>query len=92
MDKGTLINYGAPIDLLNDESTILHDLVYSLDKSESSKLTEMASQAQKRNAKNQALDIDIKSSNKFMDIPLTENEEVVLSDNEEKEAFLTEKC
>lgn len=92
MDKGTLINYGAPIDLLNDESTILHDLVYSLDKSESSKLTEIASQAQKRNAKNQALDIDIKSSNKFMDIPLTENEEALLFNNEEKEAFLTEKC
>ncbi|CAF0703150.1 unnamed protein product [Brachionus calyciflorus] len=40
--KGHIQSFGRPYDLINDEETILHDLVYSLDKQERDKLIEMA--------------------------------------------------
>ena len=42
MSQGRIENFGRPYDLIKDESTILHDLVYTLEKAEREKLIEMA--------------------------------------------------
>ena len=45
MNQGRVVNFGRPYELIQDESTILHDLVFSLDKQEREKLVEMAKKA-----------------------------------------------
>ena len=45
LSKGKLENFGRPIDLINDESSILHDLVFSLEKSERDSLIKSAEKA-----------------------------------------------
>ena len=42
MSKGKIENFGRPIDLIKDESSILHELVYSLPPKEIKKLVEIA--------------------------------------------------
>ena len=42
MSKGKLENFGRPIDLINDESSILHELINSLDNSERNHLINIA--------------------------------------------------
>ena len=45
LNKGKLENFGSPYDLINDDSTILHNLIKSLSKTEAEKLTELAKNA-----------------------------------------------
>ncbi|CAF0703154.1 unnamed protein product [Brachionus calyciflorus] len=45
LSQGKVQNFGRPYELIEDESTILHDLVFSLDKQERDKLIEMAKKA-----------------------------------------------
>nr|APD26522.1 ATP-binding cassette transporter subfamily C member 4 X4 protein [Brachionus koreanus] len=49
LSQGRVVNFGRPYELIEDETTILHDLVFSLDKQERDKLVEMA----KKSFKNQ---------------------------------------
>ncbi len=42
LSQGKIENFGRPYDLLKDRRTILHSLVFSLDKSEREKLIEAA--------------------------------------------------
>ena len=42
LSKGKLENFGRPIDLINDESSILHELINSLDNSERNHLINIA--------------------------------------------------
>ena len=95
MDKGRLINYGTPHELLNNKSTILYDLVNSLENSECKKLTELAHEAHTKNNDNKSLvggDHAITGFKEFTEIPFSENEEYILFNSEEKDAFLTKRC
>ena len=49
LNKGKIENFGVPIDLINDESTILFNLIQSLDKAEQEKLIEIAKESALRN-------------------------------------------
>ena len=91
MDEGRLIDFGKPIDLINDKSTILHDLVNSLDKNEASKLTQIARLAGQKMNDSEVLEKD----EFFVDISLVgdENDKShILFSDEEKEAFLSRKA
>jgi hypothetical protein len=90
LNKGKLENFGRPFELLNDEKTILYDLVYSLDKSESLKLAEMAKIAYNKNKNTEVLNkYDI---NKETD---SNNENAQISQvyigfiNDENESFIS---
>ena len=48
MDKGELINFGSPCDLLQDQTSVLFSLVNSLEPSEAKKLTELAKMTNKK--------------------------------------------
>nr|QNH67887.1 ATP-binding cassette transporter subfamily C member 4 X4 [Brachionus rotundiformis] len=49
LSQGRVVNFGRPYELIEDDTTILHDLVFSLDKQERDKLVDMA----KKSFKNQ---------------------------------------
>jgi hypothetical protein len=74
--------------LLKDEKSILHELVYSLEKSEIEKLVEMARLAYK-NTETQ-LPLVRKDSSKKFDSKTneTDNDLVIKFSNNEKESFL----
>ena len=87
MDKGRLIDYASPYELLNDRQTILFDLVNNLDRGETLKLVELAHEAYLKRG-NSPLQ---KVPEEFFEVPLSDGEEEVpsvLFRSEEKEAFL----
>lgn len=89
MDKGKIESFGAPIDLLNNEKTILHDLVYSLDKTEKNKLIEIAQKSSMgKNTSNAVKTQHDENSEISVDITLSEANDYDVAINDEKQAFL----
>jgi hypothetical protein len=42
LSKGRIESFGRPIDLIQDQTSIFHELIYSLDPSESKRLIKIA--------------------------------------------------
>lgn len=95
MDKGNVESVGRPYDLIKDKTTILHDLVHSLDKSESERLIEIAKKSLNKYCEKSVNILNpIKENNSnanFVEVALDTEEPRVLITNEEKESFLSKK-
>jgi len=92
MDKGRLVDYAAPFELLSDRRSILYDLVHNLEATESGKLVQLAHEAYLRAGGSPLQQVP----EEFFEVTLSEADEeevCVLFSAEEKEAFLnTRKC
>ena len=65
LKDGRLDSFGAPYELIKDENTILHNLVHSLESSESLKLTAMAKVAFQENTNKEEQQQLLNKSNKI---------------------------
>ena len=91
MDKGNVVDIGKPYDLIKDKTTILYDLVKSLDKSESDRLIEIAKKTYNHtNEQSIHKKLQSKEENKstpFVEVSLDTDEPCVIFSKSKKTFF-----
>ncbi len=88
MDKGRLVDYASPYELLNDKQTIFYDFVNKLDQAEKDNLNQLAKDAYFKKSSSSLN----KAPEQYHEVSLAESGEEeelsVLFSKEEKEAFI----